>query len=62
MQTGINAACAAARRIGAHLKPASPLCQSPRLYSYSSLPIGTMLDDDLKMAPSYLKRELSRAF
>jgi hypothetical protein len=61
MQTGINAACAAAGRIGAHLKPASPLCQSPRLYRYTSLPIQTMLGDDLMMAPSYLKRELSHA-
>lgn len=47
LHTGINAACAAAKRIGANLKPASPLCQSPRLYNYSSLAIGTILGDDL---------------
>jgi tryptophan 2-monooxygenase len=38
LQTGINAACAAAKRIGALLVPASPLSQSPHLYTYSSVP------------------------
>lgn len=34
LQTGINAACAAARRIGATMREASPLTQNPNLYRY----------------------------
>jgi tryptophan 2-monooxygenase len=35
LQTGINAACAAARRIGATLSQESPLSQKPNIYKYS---------------------------
>jgi tryptophan 2-monooxygenase len=34
LQTGLNAACAAAKRLGAVLSPGSPLTQNPRLYDY----------------------------
>jgi tryptophan 2-monooxygenase len=34
LHTGINAACAAARRLGAALRPDSPLSQDPHLYEY----------------------------
>lgn len=37
LQTGLNTACAAAKRIGACLKSASPLSQNPNLYNYDSL-------------------------
>jgi tryptophan 2-monooxygenase len=38
LETGINAACAAARRIGAHLAPGSPLSMDPHLYDYGTSP------------------------
>jgi tryptophan 2-monooxygenase len=34
LHTGINAACAAAKRIGASVRPHSPLTQNPHLYNY----------------------------
>jgi len=38
LQTGINAACAAAKRIGASVRPHSPLTQDPHRYTYGSVP------------------------
>jgi tryptophan 2-monooxygenase len=38
LETGINAACAAARRIGARLAPGSPLSMDPHLYDYGRAP------------------------
>jgi tryptophan 2-monooxygenase len=38
LHTGINAACAAAKRIGASVRPHSPLTQNPHLYTYDSVP------------------------
>jgi tryptophan 2-monooxygenase len=35
LHTGINAACSAARRIGATLREDSPLSQQPSLYRYA---------------------------
>jgi tryptophan 2-monooxygenase len=44
MHTGLNAACAAAKRLGAILGPNSPLSQSPRLYDYEApAPAGAVL-------------------
>ncbi len=37
LQTGINAACAAAKRIGASVRPHSPLTQDPHRYNYRSV-------------------------
>jgi tryptophan 2-monooxygenase len=34
LHTGLNAACAAAKRLGATLRPDSPLSQDPNLYQY----------------------------
>ena len=36
LQTGINAACAAAQHAGATVRPGSPLTQNPKLYDYSN--------------------------
>jgi len=38
LQTGINAACAAAKRIGASVRPHSPLTQNSHLYNSASIP------------------------
>lgn len=35
LQTGVNAACAVARRLGGSLGPGSPLSQDPGLYNYN---------------------------
>lgn len=37
LQTGINAACAAAKRIGASMRPHSPLTQNLHRYNYGSI-------------------------
>ncbi|HWS83681.1 MAG TPA: FAD-dependent oxidoreductase [Ktedonobacteraceae bacterium] len=37
LQTGINAACAATKRIGAIVRPHFPLTQDPHLYTYGSV-------------------------
>jgi tryptophan 2-monooxygenase len=34
LHTGLNAACAAAKRLGAAVRPGSPLSQSFDLYEY----------------------------
>ena len=35
LQTGVNAACAVAKRLGGTLSINSPLSQNPKLYNYS---------------------------
>ena len=50
MQTGMNAACAAAKRIGARLKAGSPLTQDPNLYTYGSLPIRTRVSNSITVS------------
>ncbi len=40
LQTGLNAACAAAQHIGATLPPNSPMSQNPNMYNYAKTPGG----------------------
>jgi tryptophan 2-monooxygenase len=56
MQTGINAACAAAKRIGARLKGGSPLTQDANRYIYGSLPMRSRVSNSITVSQGLAHR------